>query len=95
MILSTYHLHTTYCDGKNSAEEMVLKAIELGCPEIGFSGHAYVDFECGWCMTKEKTEAYKKEITALKEKYKDKIELIPVQYVGQMIKALNLRGNNG
>jgi DNA repair protein RadA/Sms len=28
------------------------------------------------------------------EKYKDKIELIPVQYVGQMIKALNLRGNN-
>ena len=27
------------------------------------------------------------------EKYKDKIELIPVRYVGQMIKALNLRGN--
>ena len=25
------------------------------------------------------------------EKYKDKIELVPVQYVGQMIKALNLR----
>ena len=75
MKLSTYHLHTTYCDGKNTAEEMVLKAIELGCPEIGFSGHAYLDFECGWCMTKEKTEAYKKEITALKEKYKDKIKI--------------------
>ena len=28
------------------------------------------------------------------EKYKNQIELIPVQYVGQMIKALNLRGNN-
>ena len=27
------------------------------------------------------------------EKYKDQIELIPVQYVGQMIKALALRGN--
>ena len=27
------------------------------------------------------------------EKYKDKIELVPVQYVGQMIKALNLRAN--
>jgi DNA repair protein RadA/Sms len=27
------------------------------------------------------------------EKYKDKIELIPVQYVGQMIKALNLKNN--
>ena len=75
MKLSTYHLHTTYCDGKNTAEEMVQRAIELGCPEIGFSGHAYLDFECGWCMTKEKTEAYKKEITALKEKYKDKIKI--------------------
>ena len=28
------------------------------------------------------------------EKYKDKIELVPVQYVGQMIKELNLRGKN-
>jgi DNA repair protein RadA/Sms len=28
------------------------------------------------------------------EKYKDKIELVPVQYVGQMIKALGLRANN-
>lgn len=27
------------------------------------------------------------------EKYKDKIELVPVQYVGQMIKALGLRAN--
>lgn len=27
------------------------------------------------------------------EKYKNQIELIPVQYVGQMIKALSLRGN--
>ena len=27
------------------------------------------------------------------EKYRDKIELIPVRYVGQMIKVLNLRGN--
>lgn len=75
MKLSTYHLHTTYCDGKNSAEEMVLKAIELGCPEIGFSGHAYMDFDSSWCMTVEDTENYKREITALKEKYKDKIKI--------------------
>ena len=75
MKLSTYHLHTTYCDGKNTAEEMVLKAIELGCPEIGFSGHAYMDFDGSWCMSIENTERYKKEITALKEKYKDKINI--------------------
>ncbi|MBQ8392857.1 MAG: histidinol-phosphatase HisJ family protein [Clostridia bacterium] len=75
MKLSTYHLHTTYCDGKNTAEEMVQKAIELGCPEIGFSGHAYMDFDGSWCMTVENTERYKKEITELKKKYKDKIKI--------------------
>ncbi len=75
MKLSTYHLHTTYCDGKNTAEEMVLKSIELGCPEIGFSGHAYMDFDGSWCMSKENTEKYKREITALKAKYKDKIKV--------------------
>ena len=28
MIRSNFHTHTTYCDGKNTAEEMVLAAID-------------------------------------------------------------------
>ena len=28
MKITNYHTHTTYCDGKNTAEEMVLAAIE-------------------------------------------------------------------
>ena len=75
MKISTYHAHTTYCDGKNTAEEMVLSAIEKGCHEIGFSGHAYMDFDSSWCMSIENTEKYKQEIRALKEKYKDKIKI--------------------
>ena len=31
------YTHTTYCDGKTPAEEMVQKAIELGLSELGFS----------------------------------------------------------
>ena len=27
-MLSNYHTHTTFCDGKNTAEEVVLSAIE-------------------------------------------------------------------
>ena len=38
--LQNLHTHTTYCDGKNTAEEMVQKAIELGFKSLGFSGHA-------------------------------------------------------
>ncbi len=75
-MLYNYHTHTTYCDGKNSAEEMVQKAIELGLSEIGFSGHSYTEFDLEPCMTREGTELYKKEINALKEKYKDKIKIL-------------------
>lgn len=75
-MLYNYHTHTTYCDGKSTAEEMVQKAIELGFSEIGFSGHSYTEFDLEPCMTREGTEKYKQEITALKEKYGDKIKIL-------------------
>ena len=68
-----FHTHTSYCDGKNSPEEMVKSAIDKNLKAIGFSGHSYTDFDESYCMSKENTEKYIAEITALKEKYKDKI----------------------
>ena len=76
MILKDFHTHTTYCDGKNTPEEMLLSAIEKGLTTYGFSGHGYTDFDLRYCMTLEKTELYKRDIRALKEKYKDKIEVL-------------------
>ena len=75
-MLYNYHTHTTYCDGKSTAEEMVQKAIELGLSELGFSSHSYTAFDLEPCMSLDDTELYKKEITALKEKYKDKIKIL-------------------
>lgn len=75
-MLYNYHTHTTYCDGKTPAEEMVQKAIELGFGELGFSGHSYTEFDLEPCMTREGTEEYKKEITSLKQKYKDQIKIL-------------------
>ena len=76
MILSTYHSHTTFCDGKNTAEEMVLAAISLGCSEIGFSGHGYCAGDEDWCIpSMEKMEEYKAEILRLKQKYKERIKI--------------------
>ena len=46
------HSHTTYCDGNNTAEEMVLAAIQSGFDVFGFSGHSYLDFDDSWCMSK-------------------------------------------
>ena len=30
-----FHMHTTFCDGKNSPEDMVLGAIEKGLKRVG------------------------------------------------------------
>ncbi|MBQ7788773.1 MAG: histidinol-phosphatase [Clostridia bacterium] len=78
MIITNYHTHTTFCDGKNTAEEMVVSAIEKGLSEIGFSGHSPIDFDCSWAMKREEIELYKKTLFDLREKYKDKIKI----YVG-------------
>ena len=75
-MLYNYHTHTTYCDGKNTAEEMVQQAISLGISQIGFSGHSYTEFELEPCMSREGTENYKKEINDLKEKYSGKIKIL-------------------
>ena len=76
MMLCDMHTHTIYCDGKNTAEEMVLAAIEKGLDTIGFSGHAYTSVDGDYTMTPQNTEKYKAEIAALKEKYSGKIKLL-------------------
>ncbi len=76
MLKSNCHTHTIYCDGKNTIEEMVLKAIELGFESIGFSGHSPMFFESEWGMKKEDIPKYISEIRALKEKYADKIDIL-------------------
>ena len=75
MILSSYHTHSKYSDGKNTLEEMVLSAIEKGCAEIGFSDHAPMIFDCDWSAKAKEIENYKREILDLREKYKGKIKI--------------------
>lgn len=41
-MLSNYHIHSTFCDGKNTPVEVVEAAIQKGFDAIGFSGHIHV-----------------------------------------------------
>lgn len=75
MKLSNYHTHTSLCDGKDSAEEMILQAIEQGCAEIGFSGHSNTPFDPDYCMSENVIEEYKRVIRGLSKKYSDKIKI--------------------
>ncbi|MBQ8546006.1 MAG: histidinol-phosphatase [Clostridia bacterium] len=78
MRLTNYHTHTIFCDGKNTAEEMVLSAIDKGMAEIGFSVHSPLPFPEVWDIKKEKLPEYISTLKALREKYKDKIKI----YIG-------------
>lgn len=75
-----FHTHTTYCDGKESAESMIQAAIQKGFTRLGFSGHCFNTFRPEdvqvWCMSPEGTEAYQKEIWALAQKYAGQIEIL-------------------
>ena len=72
--LQNLHQHTTFCDGKNTPEEIVLEAIKKGFGAIGFSGHCNMSY-ASYCMSLEQTAQYKQEVTRLKEKYADQIDV--------------------
>ena len=69
------HTHTTYCDGKQSAEDMIIAAIDRGGGSIGFSEHSFVRFDPEYSMPLADTPTYMAEINMLKEKYRDKIDV--------------------
>lgn len=73
--LQNLHTHTTYCDGKDTPEEMIRYALDKGFDSLGFSGHSYMFYSPGHSMSLEGTEAYKKEITELKSRYAGQLPL--------------------
>lgn len=74
-----YHTHTELCNhAKGNNEDFVLAAIEAGFNEIGFADHSpwpFENFVSGMRMTADELPLYCKSIKALKEKYKDKINI--------------------
>lgn len=75
-VKSNIHTHTTFCDGKNTPEEMLIAAIDAGFDTIGFSGHAGMPFDDNCGMSTQTTEDYKREVRRLREKYRDKITVL-------------------
>ncbi len=72
---SNAHTHTLFCDAADSAETMVLSAIEKGFTALGFSGHSYHPDALDYCMSEENTLLYIREVRRLQEKYQDQIRL--------------------
>lgn len=73
--LQNLHTHSTYCDGKHTPEQMVEYAIKKGFDSLGFSAHSYMFFSPEHSIKPSEVENYKNEITGLKEKYKNELEI--------------------
>ncbi len=69
MLKANYHTHTIFCDGTNTAEEMVSQALELGFEHLGFSGHMDPEIHMAW-------PDYVAEVSRLKEKYAGQLDII-------------------
>jgi len=75
MIPQNVHTHTTYSDGALPAESMILAAIGKGLETLGFSDHSYTYYE-DFTMRAPRIPDYRREISALKVKYADKIKVL-------------------
>lgn len=72
MILTgDYHTHTPYSHGKNTVDENVARAKELGLKELGITDHGYSHVAFG--LSRKKIEEYKAECKAAAEKYGVKV----------------------
>jgi len=62
-----YHVHTTWSDGSGSVEECVLRAVELGLPEIGVADHVSTAPGPGedWWVALDRMGAYCDDVRAV------------------------------
>ncbi len=72
--MTDYHVHTNFCDGKDSPSEVAAEAYKRGFEVLGFSAHSYVNFDT-YCIDRKNIETYKSEISHLKEQYHGKMEI--------------------
>ena len=85
MFPSNFHSHCTFCDGRSHPEDFIKFAISKHFRAYGFSSHSPLPFETFWNMSADNVDEYIAEITRLKEKYRDRIEI----YLGMEIDYLD------
>lgn len=69
------HCHTSLSDGAHTPAEMAKAAFESGIKVLGLSDHSYMP-DAKFCLSKENTTRYRKEIAVLKEEYAGKMTIL-------------------
>ena len=69
------HTHTTFCDGRNTPEEMVEAALERSMAAIGICVHTHTPMDESYCASPEGIRAFLAEMDRLKDKYRGRIRV--------------------
>lgn len=69
MLRANYHQHTTFCDGRDTAEAMAQAAFDRRFTHVGFSGHMDPDIHMDW-------PAYVAEIRRLQALYQGRMDIL-------------------
>lgn len=75
MIRQNLHCHTTFDDGKDSAEAMVLAAEAAGLKSLGISLHCPIQGEEDWCCPAQDELRFIDEVHRLREQYMGRLEI--------------------
>ena len=76
MITKDLHMHTAFCDGTGSPEDMVISAVDKGLTAVGICCHSYTFFDKSYCIKKEAVPRYFAELRYLRAKYYDRIHVL-------------------
>ena len=63
-----FHTHSSFCDGKNTPEELIHSAIEKGFSILGFSSHSIYPFAEKWHISPNEHYHYVEHIKQLMQK---------------------------
>ncbi|MBQ7786283.1 MAG: histidinol-phosphatase HisJ family protein [Clostridia bacterium] len=69
MIRQNLHMHSTWDDGQNTVEEMILASKAAGLSSVGVSVHSPLPYGTSWACPEAKLPAYISEVRALQKKY--------------------------
>ncbi|MGI6633678.1 MAG: histidinol-phosphatase HisJ family protein [Christensenellales bacterium] len=72
---SSPHVHTTYCDGRSTAREMVEAAVAAGFVSLGFSGHARQGYDPQYAMSVSGEQQYIRDVLALRDEYQGQLRI--------------------
>ena len=75
MIKTNYHTHCEFCDGKNTAQEMIESAVEKNFDILGFSSHSMYPYSSDWHVASREHLKYVQEIKWLAQENADRIKV--------------------